>query len=439
MSTKDEPTTIWNKYFVQLLILEFALQLGGFTSRPLVANYSISMGASLTMAGFLAGVATTTAMLLRPVSGLMADRVDKKKSLVGAAIAATLAGFGTAWAPSPLWVGAFSAIQGFSLSFKSISVVALIALSVPSNRLGSAIGMSGLITTLTMAIGPAIGSVIGDTWGYYACFLTAGCLCLVGCIIALLYKPRVKTAGAKKDELAESEDGESGAQESFIVRITKQAFFIPAIPYSLVVVFLMWPHSTMSALVLTITNIGYLEAGALYFTAYALLALGARPMAGRLTDEFGPTVVAIPGAALAALGMLLLVFWHSAVAVVIAGACMGIGQASATCAVQTATVRGANPSCLGRATNTYYMGMDIGSAAGPIFGGFLLQVATPQILFGFNMCTFLIALAMLLTLHARNRVQNPHRENDQEKQEWRVALANRFSHPIARIKRRFKR
>ena len=428
---------MWNKFFVQLLFLEAALQLGGFISRPLISNFTIELGASLTLAGFIAGIATATAMILRPVSGFLADRVDKKKSLVACAVAATIAGFGCAWAPSPLWVGAFCAIQGVALSFKSISVVALVVLSVPSNRIGSAIGITELILTVSMAIGPGIGSFIGDTWGYHACFFGAGVLCLIGTGIALLYKPRVSTAGIKKGESEGAVDGDS--EDSFIIRITKQAFYLPTLPYATIVVFTIWAHSMMSGLVLTVTNIGYLEAGALYFTAYALAALGARPIAGRLSDSFGITAVGIPGVILAACGMLLLVFMQSSAAIIVTGVCMGIGQASAQCAVKAEAVRGVDTSCLGRATNTYYLGMDIGSAAGPICGGFLLQISTPQVLFIFNTCTFVVALVILIVMHMRKRASEPRQESDAVKQEWRASLAKRFSHPIARIKRRFKR
>ena len=77
-----EPARLWNRRFVQLLAIEALLQMGGFITRPIIANYAMDLGASTPLAGFLAGMLATAALVMRPVSGAVSDRLSKKTLLV---------------------------------------------------------------------------------------------------------------------------------------------------------------------------------------------------------------------------------------------------------------------------------------------------------------------------------------------------------------------
>ena len=72
---------LWNPKFAQLFCIEAMLQFGLYLTRPLVAGYAVSLGASLTLAGFLAGLLAAAALAARPVSGIAADRLGKKDLL----------------------------------------------------------------------------------------------------------------------------------------------------------------------------------------------------------------------------------------------------------------------------------------------------------------------------------------------------------------------
>lgn len=69
---------LWNPKFAQLFCIEAMLQFGLYLTRPLVAGYAVSLGASLTLAGFLAGLLAAAALAARPVSGIAADRLGKR-------------------------------------------------------------------------------------------------------------------------------------------------------------------------------------------------------------------------------------------------------------------------------------------------------------------------------------------------------------------------
>ena len=86
-------------------------------------------------------------------------------------------------------------------------------------------------------------------------------------------------------------------------------------------------------------------------------------------------------------------------AVLVAAACMGVGQASAYSAIQAEAVRGV-PACeLGRASNTFYIGTDVGMGFGPMALGVVLQLAGVTAMFLAGSVLVLLALGTLAAYH----------------------------------------
>ena len=73
---------LWNRRFAKLLCIETMLQFGLYLTRPIISSYAVSLGASFAVAGFLAGLLATAALAVRPVSGVVSDRLSKKGLLV---------------------------------------------------------------------------------------------------------------------------------------------------------------------------------------------------------------------------------------------------------------------------------------------------------------------------------------------------------------------
>ena len=425
-------TKFWNRYFVALLVLDACVQIATFTTRPIMANYAVALGATIAIGGFIAGLNKMTALALRPVSGILSDRIPKKNSLILANCAYMVSMFGCALAADPLIMGIFAAVQGISLAFQSVSVISLTVLAVPPERTGSGVGLIGLVNTLALAVGPALGNYISEVWDYPTCFFAAGLLFAVSFVISILYKSPEQSSedasgddGAKAlpetteelqdvsedlidaaeelDEKAVSEQPATAVPEKTSVfgrlaKILNEAFYLPSMPYAFAAMLTTCTPSIMSVFVMTVTGMGYLENGALYFTAYALVAMMFRPLAGRLSDEHGILAIALPGLIIAAVGMMTLVFFHSTIAVIVAGVLIGAGQASAQCTIQAECVRGVDSDHLGRAANTYYFGADVAGGFGPVVGGVVLQLIGPPALFSFNALALLGGLVILVVV-----------------------------------------
>ena len=386
-----EPTRVWNRKFVALLIIDMVAITGNFMVRPVIAAYAVELGATFAVAGIVSGMSWAVATLLRPATGYFSDRLNKKTSFAIASVASTLSAFGCAMSDSVVLVGVFVAVGGISMSFQAIALTSLTALCVPRDRIGSGVGWMGIVMNVSMAAGPAAAAAVAEWGGYRMSFAAGGILCAAGLVMLIFFKAPAGSEGMKGKQPAVVQ--RSGSR---IGRILSQAFHGPTVIIAFAGVLVVWSGNSLSTLLFTVEDMGYLTHATLYYILYAALGIAARPLAGWLSDKVGSALPATPLMILGACGMLALVFGHGLVAIIICGVCMGIGQASATSVVMAESVRGVDSEHLGRATNTYFTGVDLGGALATWVGGLLIQVGTPALMFGFNAFTCLACAALVV-------------------------------------------
>jgi len=396
------PTRVWNRKFVALLIIDVVAITGNFVVRPIIAAYAIELGATFAIAGIVSGLAWFVATLLRPATGYFADRLDKKTSFVIATVASTLSAFGCAISDSVVVMAVFVAVAGIAMSFQAIALTSLIALCVPRESIGSGVGWMGIVMNISMAAGPAISAAVAEWGGYRMSFAVGGVLCAIGLVMLLFFKPPAGSEGIKGKEKETGEQQKSGSR---VGHILSQSFYGPTVIIALAGILVVWSGNALSSLLFTVEDMGYLSHATLYYILYAALGIASRPLAGWLSDKTQSAIPAVPLILLGGVGMLALVFGHGIVAIIICGVCMGFGQASATSVVMAESVRGVDAGHLGRATNTYFMGVDLGGALATWAGGFLIQVGTPTAMFGFNAFTCVACAALVIYITARRRKQ----------------------------------
>ena len=403
---------VWSSQFIQLFMTEVCFQMGFYMTRPMMSGFAVWLGASVGLAGIISGLGMGIAILMRPATGIIADFFSKKSTLVAAFVTFMITSLGLTISPAVEVVAVFAGLQGIALCLKSISLIALTVLVVPASRRGEGVGWIGIVTVLAMAFGPLLGTPLMETLGYRACFIMAAVLFALGAILAVNFKaPKgsegLRTKGEGSDVQPTQADEPARLAESPARKpgLLGRMFFVPAVPYMLVATFLISASSSMTAFLIYLTTIGVVESGQLYFALYATAALISRPLAGRLVDTKGFVTVALPGLVIGGVGIACLVFSQSMVAVCITGVLAGAGFASAQCAVQTESVHGVDVHSLGSATNTLYLGFDLGGFVGPAIAGFILQALSAQAFFITIIVFVLIAVAVVLYSAARKRTQ----------------------------------
>jgi EmrB/QacA subfamily drug resistance transporter len=93
-------------------------------------------------------------------------------------------------APNLIALDGFRAFQAIGAAMLQANSVAIIALAVPRQRLGRALGIQGAAQALGLALGPSVGGLLLAAGGWRLLFLINVPVGLVGMIAALLFIPR---------------------------------------------------------------------------------------------------------------------------------------------------------------------------------------------------------------------------------------------------------
>lgn len=141
--------------------------------------------------GLVLAVDTGTNALLLPFTGTVADRVDRRKILVLAnlaACAAVLLLFAVrSAATAPLALVAIGAMA-VAKSFYTPAATAALPNVVDAEDLPAANALSGSTWGTMTVVGASLGGVVGAVWGPYASFAITAVLLLVGAILTGLIK-----------------------------------------------------------------------------------------------------------------------------------------------------------------------------------------------------------------------------------------------------------
>ncbi len=117
--------------------------------------------------------------IFSPIWGSLADRYGRKlmveRAMFGGAIVLAAMGF----VQNVQQLVILRAIQG-SLTGTVAAATTLVASSTPRERSGYALGLLQMAVWSGASLGPLLGGVVADTWGYRAAFWTTGILLFVG-------------------------------------------------------------------------------------------------------------------------------------------------------------------------------------------------------------------------------------------------------------------
>lgn len=157
----------------------------------------------LTRSPFQVGLVTivqfAAPVLLAPVGGVLADRLDRRRLLVGAQVTAGLAlavlaglaarGSGEDVASAvPVFV--VSGVLGVCTAVADPARQSLLPALVPADDLGSAVALNGATFNLGRAVGPALAGLLLPTVGAAAVFAVAAVGYLLQAVIVLAIRPR---------------------------------------------------------------------------------------------------------------------------------------------------------------------------------------------------------------------------------------------------------
>lgn len=312
-------------------------------------------------AGLVIAATAVSLAVAQPIWGSMADRLGRRpmvlRSMIGGAV--TLGLMGLVSSVEQLLVLRF--IQG-AVTGTVAAANALAASSVPANRLGFALGIMQMALFSGISLGPLVGGLIADTWGFRVPFYAAAALMLIGFLVVLLFV---------RESFTPPPDGQ--ARPGFWGG-TRALLSIAAIPVLAGVIFLIQLSGVIVTPVLSLF-IADLAGGANAASAAGVVLFGTGAMSavsaivlGRLGDRIGHTrilAVCLVGAGLACLPQgLVTQVWQLLVLRVLLGLFLGGLMPSANALLAQVVPRERRGAAFGLTAAATAMANAVGPLAG---------------------------------------------------------------------------
>jgi MFS family permease len=303
----EEPGRIFTRNFLLLSgygMLALGLSLMLVTGLPL---YLQGRGWDPQRLGATLGAYFLTSMVVRPFVGREADRRGRKAILVSGALLMLL--------PCPLYmfsttgaVLALRIVQGVGWAMATTATAAMASEIVPPDRVGTGMGIFGILNSLGFTFGPALGAHLLNVGGSKA-FLVAATFLGVGILAcAVLIDPP-----PSRGSMALSW-GEAGVLAHTLARPLMVAL-AASFGYGVVQTFL-----PLYARGSGVSNPG------VFFTIFSLLSFASRPAFGRLSDLWGRRSAAAVLVVVIAAAFSLLAYSATLPFLSAAGVLYGIGH-----------------------------------------------------------------------------------------------------------------
>ena len=320
---------------------------------PLINGYAKELGASSAFAGVIVGIMSLAAMFLRPVAGNLTDKFSKYRlSFIGGALI-FVGVMGYVLTPSSGWLLLFRLINGTGYVLCTVCMTTWLAFLVPRQHVGEAMGFYGLMNALAMALAPAVSINIYQKIGYRTSLVASA-------VSALLMIVAIQFVG-------------DHALPKKRVRTQKKSFKIiqfNVLPVAILTTLFAIPYFVTQADIVTYVEQKHLTvAVGSYFLIYAVVLLIIRVGLKRYFDTVRFGVWFWLSLVSTAAYIILLAIMNNDWQMALAAALMASGYGIIYSVLQSTALLLAPIEEQGLASATFYLGLDIAMAFGPMISG----------------------------------------------------------------------
>lgn len=391
--------TIWNKNFICVMLTNVCLGFSSSSVNTIVSTFASFLGAGVVLVGALTGMYFGVSFAMRPVSGPLMTKLEKRKLMIFSFALGFVANLGYALTSNIALFIVFRILTGIQYSIVGSLSMTVASDSLPPEKLGSGLGIYGVASAIAMAAGPSVGIYLkefgthlgGAGFGYMLVFLfSAFCLGLALIPSFLLKLPKRSQAELRR----------TGAWYKNILAVN-------ALPPAAIMLLVYMSSAVYSAYLypyaqqLGITGIGA------YFTVSAVVLLVARPVSGKLVDAYGTFRMIMIGAVFMAAALVIVSVSRTVLPLLVAAAVSAIGSGTALPAIQAMCIQAVAPVKRAVAANTNYFGLDMGLFLGPLAGSVVYSItrsyATMYLMMVIPVVLAMVVLALTWKGYERNR------------------------------------
>lgn len=325
---------------------------------PLINGYAKELGASSAFAGIIVGIMSLAAMFLRPVAGNLTDKFSKYRLSFIGGVLIFIGVMGYVLTLSSGWLLLFRLINGTGYVLCTVCMTTWLAFLVPRQHVGEAMGFYGLMNALAMALAPAVSINIYQKIGYRTSLLASA-------VSALLMIVAIQFVG-------------DHALPKKRVRTQKKSFKIiqfNVLPVAILTTLFAIPYFVTQADIVSYVEQKHLTvAVGSYFLIYAVVLLIIRVGLKRYFDTVRFGVWFWLSLVSTAAYIILLAVMNNDWQMALAAALMASGYGIIYSVLQSTALLLAPIEEQGLASATFYLGLDIAMAFGPMISGVIDSV-----------------------------------------------------------------
>lgn len=368
MINESNPTRLWNKDYITVIMASTGISCCNYFFFPTLPIYAQNLSGSTAYAGLMTGLYTLAAMVVRPFSGILSDKIGRTRLLILGAFIFSIACALYSFAYGLIILIAVRLLNGVGFGMYSTCAGAVVADVIPKQRMAEGLGYFGLYGTIATAVAPGMAlSIIGngDMSKFQTLFILATALSLASTLFSCLISYERKKNKLNSVFIAENR---SNSDDELLPKTWlgfEYAVFIPAA----IVILLHFSLSsilsflTLFALERNLGNIG------LFFIFYAAGLFLSRVFCGKVADKHGTDIVVIPAFVVLAICFALVPFVNSVTYLYAVSVPFGLAQGAAVTAIYALIFYRCSSKRHGTVSAAFYSSIDIGYGIGSIVFG----------------------------------------------------------------------
>jgi MFS family permease len=352
----------------------FTVFLSAFQLLPAAPFRILDLGGSHALAGLFLGFLTYSSASTAPFTGALADRLGRRRTLVGTSLVLALFSIGYALSSNAVVPLALALMHGLFWSALLAASAAYMTGLIPEARRAEGISYWGMATVVAVAVAPSVGLAVYQRLGW--AWLCGGTAVLHLSMAVIAYRlpeidrERPHTASLLPRPLVE-----------WRILALSLTLFLYSFGYGAI----------NSFVALYAIQEGVAPPG-LYFIVFALMTLAVRPFSGRLADRAGYRAVYLPCLVLISIGLALLAVSGARPWVVASAIVFGLGFGAAYPIYVAYVMQHVAEARRGAAFGAILTAFDTGIGTGSIVSGLVVER------FGYSPAFGLAALLSVLAL-----------------------------------------
>lgn len=317
-------------------------------------------GASKSRIGWIMGIHSLTAILIRPLFGRLIDVKGRKKiSLAGIASLILIMPFFHFIQDAGVLPLALRALTGLGWGISIMATMTICSDLAPVNRLAKSMGIIGVAGLVSVALGPLIGEEIVKRFGFGGIFNVSLFFLLISFLCMLMTKETIKL---NNGSLIPSSKFKLNISVIALVLVASLPMAHGAVRGSVVYFIALFGKS------ISFDRIG------LFFVAFSSAAILTRLLMGGLSDKYGRKQILLPSVCLISLNLVLISQVQSFWVFVLTGFIGGLGQGLIFPALSTYTIDIFGRQNKGLAIGLYQTFFDVGMGFGSAFFGWISDI-----------------------------------------------------------------